>query len=394
MKCRSCKGYKMKTIKLLPVLILAGLLFTACGDPLPMEDLISAKTALTKALSVKADIYAKTEYDAAAAGLCRAHDLVQNDDVKEAAEAAREAAVQAEAAYLRACPVVAKETVDIASKSLEEAAEANAEEFAPDEYSEAKELFSRAFSAYENKQYEEAFPLALKADEAAKEARTAALEKKDTLKDAIAEVKALLQLATDYHAAEYAAENMALAEENLTEAEEAYNQLAVKKGFSAVSAARINAEEACSTAMKMTAEHELSAAKARLTVLEKGNGSSENLKAVREALADAESLFSEGRYRESIEAAREAFLLSNVAAAGLTEGNPDVSAGTDVSEDKDYVLYTVVYRESLKDCLWRIADKYYGDPWKWKSIYKANKDKIQDPDLIYPGWVLKIPKLD
>lgn len=388
----------MKTIKLLPALMLAGFMFTACGDPLPVEEMISAKTALTKALSVKADTYAKTEYDAAAAGLCRAHDLIQEDKVKEAGEAAKEAAVQAENAFLKACPVVAKETIDIASKSLEDAAEANAEEFAPDEYTEAKDLFTQACSSYENRQYAEAWPLALKADEAAKTARTAALDKKDTLKDAIAEVKALLQLATDYNAAEYAAENMDLAEENLSEAEEAYNQLAVKKGFSAVSAARINAEEACSTAMRMTAEKELSLAKARLAALENGNGSTEGLEAVREALADAEALCREGRYRESIEAAREAFLLSNVAAAKLsdTETSPQVSAQDAVSseEEKDYVLYTVVYRESLKDCLWRIADKYYGDPWKWKAVFKANKDKIKDPDLIYPGWVLKIPKLD
>lgn len=28
----------------------------------------------------------------------------------------------------------------------------------------------------------------------------------------------------------------------------------------------------------------------------------------------------------------------------------------------------------------------------WKEIYEANRDKIKDPDLIQPGWKLKIPK--
>ena len=28
----------------------------------------------------------------------------------------------------------------------------------------------------------------------------------------------------------------------------------------------------------------------------------------------------------------------------------------------------------------------------WKDIYEANKDQISNPDLIQPGWKLKIPK--
>ena len=46
-----------------------------------------------------------------------------------------------------------------------------------------------------------------------------------------------------------------------------------------------------------------------------------------------------------------------------------------------------------RDCLWNIAKKkrFYGDPWKWKRIYRANQDKIKDPDLIYPGQRLSIP---
>lgn len=43
------------------------------------------------------------------------------------------------------------------------------------------------------------------------------------------------------------------------------------------------------------------------------------------------------------------------------------------------------------DCLWRIAGKIYGNPFKWPRIYEANKDKIKNPNRIYPGQVLKIP---
>ena len=58
--------------------------------------------------------------------------------------------------------------------------------------------------------------------------------------------------------------------------------------------------------------------------------------------------------------------------------------------------YTVRLIPKRRDCLWRIAEyKFiYGDPWKWPIIYKANKDQIKDPDLIYPGQVFDIPELD
>lgn len=49
--------------------------------------------------------------------------------------------------------------------------------------------------------------------------------------------------------------------------------------------------------------------------------------------------------------------------------------------------YTVV----KGDCLWNIAKKYYGDGSKYTVIYDANRDKIKNPNLIYPGQVLTIP---
>ena len=46
------------------------------------------------------------------------------------------------------------------------------------------------------------------------------------------------------------------------------------------------------------------------------------------------------------------------------------------------------------ECLWRIASypEVYGSGTKWPLIYRANKDKIKDPDLIYPNQVFEIPR--
>ena len=43
------------------------------------------------------------------------------------------------------------------------------------------------------------------------------------------------------------------------------------------------------------------------------------------------------------------------------------------------------------DSLSKIAKELLGDAKRWKEIFEANKDKIRDPNLIYPGQELRIP---
>ena len=50
--------------------------------------------------------------------------------------------------------------------------------------------------------------------------------------------------------------------------------------------------------------------------------------------------------------------------------------------------YTVVKGDSLS----KIAKREYGDVREWKKIYEANKDVIDNPDLIEPGQDLIIPE--
>jgi hypothetical protein len=46
------------------------------------------------------------------------------------------------------------------------------------------------------------------------------------------------------------------------------------------------------------------------------------------------------------------------------------------------------------DSLWRISGRssVYGDAFKWPLLFKANRDIIEDPDLIYPRQKLDIKK--
>ena len=96
-------------------------------------------------------------------------------------------------------------------------------------------------------------------------------------------------------------------------------------------------------------------------------------------LEEARSAFAEGDYPTATSKAWEAEAAANAAREEALEEAPRV--------------YVVGTWERDRDCLWNIAKKtrFYGDPWKWKRIYRANQDKIKDPDLIYPGQRLSIP---
>jgi len=52
------------------------------------------------------------------------------------------------------------------------------------------------------------------------------------------------------------------------------------------------------------------------------------------------------------------------------------------------------YSVQKGDTLWGLSSKEsnYGDPFAWPLIFKSNKGKIQDPDLIYPHQELVIQK--
>lgn len=50
-----------------------------------------------------------------------------------------------------------------------------------------------------------------------------------------------------------------------------------------------------------------------------------------------------------------------------------------------------IYKVKWGDCLWKIAERFYGDGMRWRDIYEANRDRITNPRLIRTGWELRIP---
>lgn len=78
--------------------------------------------------------------------------------------------------------------------------------------------------------------------------------------------------------------------------------------------------------------------------------------------------------------------------AGNAMGISNVQAGELTAQNMDQASETQYYEIKKGDTLWGIAKEFYGSGSKHTAIFEANKEVIQDPDLIFPGQKIRIPK--
>ena len=64
-------------------------------------------------------------------------------------------------------------------------------------------------------------------------------------------------------------------------------------------------------------------------------------------------------------------------------------AGADSSANLDSETYTVL----SGDTLWKISEQVYGDGSSYMKIFEANTGLLENPDQIFPGQELTIPRL-
>jgi len=75
---------------------------------------------------------------------------------------------------------------------------------------------------------------------------------------------------------------------------------------------------------------------------------------------------------------------------GNVEGIGQVEDKIRISIDEPEAQFHTVVRG---DTLSKIAKAYYSNAMKYPAIFEANKPMLKDPDLIYPGQVLRIPPI-
>jgi nucleoid-associated protein YgaU len=107
----------------------------------------------------------------------------------------------------------------------------------------------------------------------------------------------------------------------------------------------------------------------------------------------ARNQFSAERYQASANSSREVLRI-------LDGIQPAAQALEEAQAPPDLPRYYIVRLiPERRDCFWRIAEYefVYGDPTKWRILYEANKQVLQDPDnpdLIQPGQRFRIPSIE
>jgi nucleoid-associated protein YgaU len=115
-----------------------------------------------------------------------------------------------------------------------------------------------------------------------------------------------------------------------------------------------------------------------------------------ELMEEARGLYEDEEWFPAIQSARNVVrALEDVRRPGMTAQDEDQASGREGLP----ATYIVRLLSGQRDSFWKIAgyDFVYGDPWKWRELYEANRQKLPEPDnpdLILPGMEMSIPELE
>ncbi len=108
----------------------------------------------------------------------------------------------------------------------------------------------------------------------------------------------------------------------------------------------------------------------------------------------------DSRYQESYDLASTArTAVADIGPAPRPEPTPEPAPEPEPGPPPLPRYYVVRLIPERRDSFSRIAEYefVYGDAYKWRVLYEANRDKIVNPDnphLIHPGQVFEIPSID
>jgi len=146
-----------------------------------------------------------------------------------------------------------------------------------------------------------------------------------------------------------------------------------------IAAARDNAKK---TARK-------AAAKERMAEYTKSNELQNYVAGLGISVDDIDFKFDDGTAYISGETADQATKERIILAVGNAQGVGKVDEEIEVVEPAEEADFHTV---APGDTLWAVAEKVYGDGSRYTEIFEANKPMLSDPDLIFPGQVLRCPQ--
>jgi nucleoid-associated protein YgaU len=107
-------------------------------------------------------------------------------------------------------------------------------------------------------------------------------------------------------------------------------------------------------------------------------------------LEQAKTMFNDASAAQGLTASQRSALKAAESAIRNGEGRKAYDLMTSLMSELRSAA--IDYQVVRGDSLWSISGQpgIYNNPYQWPLIYKANRDKIKDADLIYPGQVFSV----
>jgi nucleoid-associated protein YgaU len=102
---------------------------------------------------------------------------------------------------------------------------------------------------------------------------------------------------------------------------------------------------------------------------------------------DDEKVTLKGKVDSQAHAEKIALAVGNVEGVSKVDNQLEVEVPEAAEPEPQATYHTVEKGDTLS----KISKEVYGDPMKYSVIFEANKPMLKDPNLIYPGQVLRIP---
>lgn len=365
--------------------------------PLLSSDTYSeAKKLFDEADMLYAAKYSPESFTSADALLKEAAALNEKKEFWDSYLKSTEGAKLAEKAKADSLPHVAlvRQEIDTTIASADDLKARGGDSYAKAEIASAKEKLAAAREKAEASNLKEAVPLLDEAKTSLAGARETTL--RGTSESKLAEATGLLEQSKKSSIASSYQEDISKADALITESKKHHDgaeyQSSIEKSEQAIAMLSTLSQVMSGRETELRAEAETKLSHAKQTLEEKKKiGSaqfSENINKATVHVQNGSQLFEEKDYPGTIRESDSALALLHDITAGEKESARDAKQ---VKYGQEPGTYVVKYNPRDRDCLWKISQRTYGNARLWPLIYVANKDKIRDPDLIFPGQVLIIP---
>ncbi len=276
--------------------------FVSCDIEVPIQEMVKARTAIEKARQVNAEKYDPDNYTKAIEQLKLSHDKMVDKKGSDARKAAVESANFAELAIKTSLPRVTDDTLAEANALYKEAEALNAEQFAPEKYTQTGNAITETGKLKEDQKMWDAY---LKAKESAalgKETKDLCLAKVPQLNEDIARMKKEIDDLNSKKLSDQQKKELAAAGANLEKAGSLVAQNNVKEAVPLITESETALNKVKLAVQKISARERIVQLRREAETLKKERGSEfagEDIEVVVTTLNEAESLLDQDKTDEA-----------------------------------------------------------------------------------------------